>query len=76
MTRDRMVSLNPEIKNGTLVFAGTRVPAEILIQHLVAGASVDVYLSDFPSVSREQVVAFLQNALRDVGTSHAASTLA
>jgi len=46
--------------HGTLVSAGTRVPVESLIQHLVAGDSLDIFLDDFPTVSREQAVAYLQ----------------
>ena len=49
--------------HGTLVFAGTRVPVESLIQHLVAGDSLDVFLDDFPTVSREQTVTYLQVTL-------------
>ena len=46
-----------------LSFCGTRVPVESLIQHLVAGDSLDVFLDDFPTVSREQAVAYLQMTL-------------
>ncbi|MYF99947.1 DUF433 domain-containing protein [Candidatus Poribacteria bacterium] len=49
--------------HGTLVFAGTRVPVESLIQHLIAGDSLDVFLDNFPTVSREQAVAYLQMTL-------------
>ncbi len=49
--------------NGALVFAGTRVPVEILIQHLVAGDSLEAFLDDFPTVSREQAEAYLQMTL-------------
>ena len=54
--------------NGMLVFAGTRVPVEILIQHLTAGDSLDTFLDDFPTVSREQAVAFLNMTLETVDT--------
>ncbi len=49
--------------NGALVFAGTRVPVEILIQHLTAGDSLNKFLEDFPTVSHEQVVAYLKMTL-------------
>ncbi len=49
--------------NGALVFAGTRVPVESLIQHLVAGDSLDKFLADFPTVSRKQAIAFLNMTL-------------
>jgi len=60
MTRDQIVARDPQVMNGALVFTGTRVPVEILIQHLKAGDPLDVFLDDFPGVSREQAVAFLK----------------
>ena len=45
---------------GTPVFAGTRVPVQTLIDCLEAGDSIDEFLDGFPSVKREQVVAFLE----------------
>ena len=59
--------------NGALVFAGTRVPVHILIQHLTAGDSLDQFLDDFPTVSREQAVAFLNMSLETID-AHSAST--
>ncbi len=53
---------DPEIMGGTRVFAGTRVPVRILFEHLEAGDSLDVFLEDFPSVSRELAVAVLEEA--------------
>lgn len=58
MKQERIFSSDPEVMNGALVVAGTRVPVEILIQHLTAGDSLETFLEDFPSVSREQAVAF------------------
>ena len=57
--------------NGALVFAGTRVPVEILIQHLVTGDSLNTFLADFPIVSREQATAFLQMTLEIADASAA-----
>jgi uncharacterized protein (DUF433 family) len=54
-----VVRRDPEILGGTPVFAGTRVPARILFEYLEAGDSLDVFLDQFPSVSREQAVAAL-----------------
>lgn len=51
--------------NGALVFAGTRVPVEILVQHLAAGDGLDKFLDDFPSVSRAQAVAYLEMTLHE-----------
>ena len=61
--KEQIVSQDPKVMHGTLVFAGTRVPVESLIQHLVAGNSLDLFLEDFPTVSREQVVAYLHKTL-------------
>jgi uncharacterized protein (DUF433 family) len=47
---------------GTPVFAGTRVPVQTLLDYLEAGDSIDEFLAGFPSVSRTQVVAFLERA--------------
>ena len=58
MDRDQIVSCNPQVMNGELVFSGTRVPVKILIQHLTAGDSLDIFLDDFPSVTRNQAIAF------------------
>ena len=53
---------DPEIMSGEPVFAGTRVPAKTLTDYLEAGDSIDVFLDHFPTVLREQVVAFLNQA--------------
>lgn len=63
MKKGQIVSRNPKVMNGTLVFAGTRVPVEILIQHLTAGDSLNKFLDDFPTVSQEQAVAYLEMTL-------------
>ncbi len=47
---------------GTPVFSGTRVPAETLIDYLEAGESIDDFLQGFPTVTREQVIQFLEEA--------------
>ena len=47
---------------GTPVFAGTRVPVQTLLDYLEAGDSIDDFLVGFPSVSRQQVVSFLERA--------------
>jgi uncharacterized protein (DUF433 family) len=58
-----VIHRDPEILGGTPVFMGTRVPLKNLIDYLEGGHAVDEFLDDFPSVSREQVVAFLEEAL-------------
>jgi len=47
---------------GTPVFRGTRVPVQTLLDYLEAGDSIDEFLAGFPSVTREQVIAFLEDA--------------
>ncbi|TMJ04863.1 MAG: DUF433 domain-containing protein [Alphaproteobacteria bacterium] len=57
-----VVSCNPEIMGGTPVFASTRVPIQTLLDYLEAGDSIDEFLEGFPSVTREQVIGFLEEA--------------
>ena len=57
-----MISRNPDVMGGTPVFAGTRVPIQTLLDYLEAGDSIDTFLDGFPSVSREQVIDFLEQA--------------
>jgi uncharacterized protein (DUF433 family) len=59
-----VVHSDPEIMGGTPVFVGTRVPVQILIDHLVGGSTVDEFLDDFPSVRREQANAFMEQATK------------
>ena len=56
------VIIDHEILGGAPVFVVTRVPIRILFEHLVAGDSLEVFLEDFPSVSRELAVQVLQDA--------------
>ncbi len=58
-----MIDQDPNIHHGATVFMGTRVPIQSLIHHLKAGESLDDFLEGFPSVSREQTIAFLEFAL-------------
>jgi uncharacterized protein (DUF433 family) len=58
-----VVSRDPEVMGGTPVFSGTRVPVQTLLDYLEAGESIDDFLEGFPSVSREQVIAFLETAV-------------
>lgn len=67
MKREQIVSRDPEVMNGELVFARTRVPVHILIDHLKAGDSLDDFLEGFPSVTREQAVAYLEMTLQAAG---------
>lgn len=55
-----LITIDAEILSGTPVFKGTRVPIQSLFWHLEAGISIDEFLEDFPSVSKEQVVELLE----------------
>jgi uncharacterized protein (DUF433 family) len=55
-----VITADPEVMSGAPVFNGTRVLAQTLIEHLEAGDSIDDFLEGFPSVSREQVIEFLE----------------
>ena len=57
-----VVSVSPDVMSGTPVFPGTRVPVQTLLEYLEAGDSIDEFLGGFPSVSRSQVIAFLERA--------------
>ena len=61
MKPPRVIS-DPEILGGTAVFIGTRVPVRIIFEHLEAGDSLEVFLEDFPSVSRELAIQVLEDA--------------
>ena len=61
-TEPRLIHCDPEIMGGIPVFVGTRVPVKTLFQHLAAGDPLEVFLDDFPTVSREQAVATLTQA--------------
>lgn len=58
----QIITIDSEILGGIPVFAGTRVPANSLIDHLKAGDSLDEFLDNFPSVSKAQARAFLDLA--------------
>jgi uncharacterized protein (DUF433 family) len=62
LKQEGIVSRNAGVMNGALVFAGTRVPVKVLMDHLAAGDSLDDFLEGFPGVSREQAVAYLEMA--------------
>ncbi len=57
-----VVHCDEEILGGTPVFVGTRVPLRNLIDYLEEGYTLDEFLDDFPSVSRDQVIAALEAA--------------
>lgn len=60
ITAGKLVARDPQILSGAVVFAGTRVPVDTLIDYLKAGDSIDDFLEGFPTVERWQVEAFLE----------------
>lgn len=64
MSETPVVHSHPEIMSGTPVFIGTRVPVQALLDHLEEGDTIDSFLESFPTVTREQAVAFLEQATR------------
>lgn len=57
-----VVHSDPEILDGTPVFVGTRVPFQTLLDYLEGSDSLDEFLDDFPTVSREQAISALEQA--------------
>ena len=67
-----VVHSDPDILGGTPVFRGTRVPVQALIDYIEGGHTLDAFLDDFPTVSRELAIAALDQA-RDLLTADAHS---
>jgi uncharacterized protein (DUF433 family) len=61
MNARTLVTNDKDILGGQQVFTGTRMPVETLFDHLEAGISIDEFLNDFPSVSKEQAKAVLSD---------------
>ena len=59
---DELINKDPEIRGGTPVFSGTRVPICILIEYLEAGDLLDDFLESYPTVSRNQAIEVLKRA--------------
>ena len=64
MNINELITIDNDILGGQPVFKGTRVPVESLFDHLKAGVSLDEFLDDFPTVSKEQAVALLDIATK------------
>lgn len=66
------ISIDPEVVSGTPVFRGTRVPVDALLSNLEAGLTVDEFLENFPTVTREQalqVLGFSRSTLQRLAES-------
>ena len=57
-----IIVVDPDIQSGAPVFAGTRVPIQNLFDYLEEGDSLDVFLDQFPTVTREMAIAVLEKA--------------
>ena len=71
-----VINVDNDILGGQPVFRGTRVPVESLFDHLEAGVSLDEFLNEFPTVSKEQAVALLEIANKLVTSKNIAQLYA
>jgi uncharacterized protein (DUF433 family) len=60
--KQSLVTSTPDILGGTPVFRGKRVPVQTFIEYLEGGQTTDEFLDGFPTVTREEVIAFLEEA--------------
>jgi uncharacterized protein (DUF433 family) len=67
--RHPLVTSSPDILSGTPVLAGTRVPVQTLFDYLEGGDSIDEFLDDFPTVSRDRVIAVLESVKQHLLTT-------
>jgi len=58
----QIITSSPDVMSGLPVFAGTRVPVQTLLDYLKGGDTIDEFLEGFPTVTREQVITFLEEA--------------
>ncbi len=63
------ITVDPEIQNGQPVFSGTRVPVQTLFWHLEKGITIEAFLEDFPSVTKEQAIGVLEIANKIVNSA-------
>jgi uncharacterized protein (DUF433 family) len=61
ITKDIPITVDPEIMSGAPVFSGTRVPVSALLENLEGGVSLDEFIENFPTVTREQAVRVLEH---------------
>jgi uncharacterized protein (DUF433 family) len=58
--KSKIISSSPDVMGGTPVFAGTRVPVQTLLDYIEGGESIDSFLDGFPTVTKQQILAFLR----------------
>jgi uncharacterized protein (DUF433 family) len=59
---NQIITSSSDVMGGTPVFAGTRVPVQTFIDYIKGGESIDDFLDGFPTVTKEQIIAFLEEA--------------
>jgi uncharacterized protein (DUF433 family) len=59
---NKIINIDPEILSGTPVFIGTRVPIKNLFDYIETGETLETFLEDFPSVTKEQAIRLLESA--------------
>ncbi len=69
LEKSQIISVSSEVMGGTPVFTGTRVPIQTFLDYLKAGESIYDFLAGFPIVTREQAIAFLEEAEKQVITA-------
>lgn len=57
-----IITSSSDVMGGTPVFAGTRVPVQTLLDYLEGGETIDDFLEGFPTITRDQLIAFLEEA--------------
>ena len=70
MNIGEIITIDNEILFGQTVFKGTRVPVESLFDHLEAGITLDAFLEDFPTVTKEQAIALLDLSSKLLNTKN------
>lgn len=71
-----LITIDPETLGGQPVFKGTRVPIETLFDHLEEGVSLDEFLIDFDTVSKEQAIAVMEIASKLLSSKNIAELYA
>ncbi|MBK6773454.1 MAG: DUF433 domain-containing protein [Ignavibacteria bacterium] len=59
---NKIINIDPEILSGEPVFNGTRVPIKNLFDYIETGETLEIFLEDFPSVTRDQAISLLESA--------------
>jgi uncharacterized protein (DUF433 family) len=57
-----IITVDREVQNGNPVFKGTRVPVQSLFWHIESGVTIDDFVEDFPSVSKQQAIDLLEGS--------------